>query len=57
MATDSHLVMHYGELPCVSTLFEFETVDQFHYVQRVLAELGLCKLNEKHLKPVRTKRA
>jgi len=53
--TSSSVTIHYGQLPCISTFFQFETVDQFHSVRRVLEDIGLCKLNEKHLKPVRTK--
>ena len=53
--TSSSVTIQYGQLPCISTFFQFETVDQFHSVRRVLEDIGLCKLNEKHLKPVRTK--
>jgi hypothetical protein len=51
--TQSSLIIHYGQLPCLSTFLQFETVEQFQSVQKVLAELGLCKLNEKHLKPMK----
>jgi hypothetical protein len=54
--TRSLLSIHYGQLPCLSTLLEFETVEQFHIVQRVLADIGLCKLNEKHLKLVKSRK-
>jgi hypothetical protein len=54
--TTSRVSIHYGQLPCISTFFQFETVEQFHSVRRVLEDIGLCKLNEKHLKPVRTKK-
>ncbi len=53
--TTSSVSIHYGQLPCISTFFQFETVEQFYSVRRVLEDIGLCKLNEKHLKPVRTK--
>jgi len=43
-------------LPCISTFFQFETVEQFLSVKQVLEDIGLCKLNEKYLKPVRTKK-
>jgi hypothetical protein len=52
-STQSSLIIHYGQLPCLSTFLQFETVEQFQSVQKVLAELGLCKLNEKHLKPMK----
>jgi hypothetical protein len=54
--TNSRVTIQYGQLPCISTFFQFETVEQFHSVRRVLADIGLCQLNEKHLKPVRTKK-
>ena len=54
--TNSSVTIHYGQLPCISTFFQFETVEQFYSVRRVLEDIGLCKLNEKHLKPVRTKK-
>ena len=54
--TSSSVTIHYGQLPCISTFFQFETVEQFHSVRRVLEEIGLCKLNEKHLKPVKTRK-
>jgi hypothetical protein len=53
-ATSSRVTIHYGRLPCISTHFQFETVEQFHSVRRVLEEIGLCKLKEKHLKPVKS---
>lgn len=55
--TQSLLTMQYGQLPCLSTFFQFETVEQFHAVQRVLADLGLCKLQEKHLKAMKRAKA
>ena len=48
--TQSSLIIQYGQLPCLSTFLLVETVEEFQSVQKVLAELGLCKLNEKHLK-------
>jgi hypothetical protein len=51
--TQSSLGIHYGQVPCLMTRLQFETVEQFQSVQRVLAEIGLCKLNEKHLKPMK----
>ena len=47
--TSSSVVMNYGQLPCISTFFQFETVEQFQSVKRVLEDIGLCRLNEKHL--------
>jgi hypothetical protein len=51
--TQSLLSIHYGQLPCLTTFLQFETVEDFRSVQRVLADIGLCKLNEKHLKPMK----
>jgi hypothetical protein len=45
----------HGQLPCISTFLQFETVEQFQEIKRVPKNLHFCKLNEKHLKPVRTK--
>lgn len=53
VATESRMTLFYGMKPCVSTFLEFETVGQFEFVKRVLAELDFCKLNEKHLKPIK----
>jgi hypothetical protein len=55
--TNSTVIIHYGQLPCISTFFQFELVEHFHSVKRVLEDIGLCKLNEKYLKPVRTKKS
>lgn len=54
-ATNSHFDLSYGSSPSVTTFLTFESVDQFRFVQGVLAELRFCRLNEKHLKPVKTR--
>ena len=51
--TQSLIMLYYGMKPCLSTFLQFETVDEFEFVKRVLADLQFCKLNEKHLKPVK----
>jgi hypothetical protein len=48
--TRSKLTMSYGALPCLSTRLWFETVEQFQYIRHVMSDLGLCKLNDQHLK-------
>jgi hypothetical protein len=53
--TSSNLIVHYGPLPCLSTMFRFETIDDFYSVQKILSDLGLCNLSEKHLKPCKTR--
>jgi hypothetical protein len=55
-ATRSTLFIYYGLFPCLSTLLQFETVQQFQAIKQVLEDLRLCKLNEKHLKPMRIKK-
>jgi hypothetical protein len=51
--TRSKLTMSYGALPCLSTRLWFETAEQFQYIRHVMSDLGLCKLNEQHLKLMR----
>jgi hypothetical protein len=53
VATQSRLMLYYGMKPCISTFLEFETTSQFEFIKRVLADLDFCKLNEKHLKPIK----
>ncbi|MGC3960660.1 MAG: hypothetical protein QM813_22815 [Verrucomicrobiota bacterium] len=53
VATQSRLMLYYGMKPCISTFLEFETTSQFEFTKRVLAGLDFCKLNEKHLKPIK----
>jgi hypothetical protein len=48
--TKSMLNFYYGNSRGISTFFRFDTMEQFDYVKRVLEELRICKLNEKHLK-------
>jgi hypothetical protein len=45
--------MHYSMRPCLSTSLRFDSIEQFQQIARVLADLKICKLNEKHLRPVR----
>jgi hypothetical protein len=56
VATRSSVGMHYGLLPCLSTLLAFETEQQFQYVRAVLERLKICKLNAKHLKELKPRR-
>jgi len=49
--TESLLRVHYGMLPCMTTMFQFDSLETFERVREGLAELGLCRLNPKHLKP------
>ena len=56
VTTKSLLTMHYGALPCLSTFLEFGSVEEFERVRAVFADLGICKLNPKHLKPPRARR-
>ena len=51
--TRSRIHLYYGLKPCISTFLQFETTAQFEFVRRVLSDLDFCKLNEKHLKPIK----
>jgi hypothetical protein len=48
--TKSTVMLDYGMGPCISTFLQFQSVDDFHFVQQILSDLNFCKLNEKHLK-------
>ncbi len=48
--TSSRITMFYGGSPCISMQLQFDRMEDFEYIKRTLEELGLCKLNEKHLK-------
>jgi hypothetical protein len=53
-ATESLINIHYGGmLPCISTFLRFGSIESFEAIQKVLSDVGLCKLNPKYLKPVR----
>ncbi len=51
--TQSRITLFYGMKPCISTFLQFETTGQFEFIKRVLSDLEFCKLNEKHLKPIK----
>jgi hypothetical protein len=53
VATQSQIMLYYGMKPCISTFLQFETTGQFEFIKRVLSDLDFCKLNEKHLKPIK----
>ena len=53
VATESRIMLYYGMKPCISTFLQFQTPEQFEFVKRVLSDLQFCKLNEKHLKPIK----
>ena len=55
--TRSMFHMHYGRLPCLSTFLQFDSIEHFQYIKRVLEDLKICKLNEKHLKLARNRKA
>ncbi|HEY2682781.1 MAG TPA: hypothetical protein VGI93_04670 [Steroidobacteraceae bacterium] len=56
VATRSSVGMHYGLLPCLSTLLAFDTEQQFEYVRAVLERLKICRLNARHLKELKPRR-
>jgi hypothetical protein len=53
VTTQSKIMLYYAMKPCISTFLQFETTSQFEFIQQVLADLAFCKLNEKHLKPIK----
>lgn len=53
--TESIFIVSYGAKPWVTTFFTFSEIDHFHFVKKSLDELGICKLNQKHLKRHRKK--
>ena len=53
VATQSQMMLYFGMKPCLSTFLEFQTTDEFEFIKRVLSDLQFCKLNEKHLKPIK----
>ncbi len=53
--TPSEITVRYGARPHLGTTLVFESTEQFLSVRQILASLGLCTLNEKHLKPIRGK--
>lgn len=51
--TQSRIHLYYGMKPCISTFLQFETTAQFEFIKQLLSDLDFCKLNEKHLKPIK----
>jgi hypothetical protein len=51
--TPSRLTVHYNTHSRLGTALQFESLAQFEFVRDALEEVGLCKLNSKHLKPIR----
>src|SRR5262245_60981678 len=52
--TDSSFDLSFGPEPRLSTFLTFHSIQQFRYIERILAELRFCRLNQRHLKQVRT---
>jgi hypothetical protein len=52
-ATNSILGVQYDIWPHLATTLEFGSVEQFEHVKSLLNNIGLCTLNEKHLKPIK----
>jgi len=48
--TRSALHVHYGSMPVLGTMLDFESIEEFRSVKAALESIKLCKLNEKHLK-------
>jgi len=50
VSTYSTLIIHYGANSLITTMFQFNDISEFEYLKQVFQELGICKLNPKHLK-------
>lgn len=48
--TESRISIYYGAKPRISTFLFFRDLEEFKFIDQVLGELGICRLNEKHLK-------
>jgi hypothetical protein len=48
--TQSHMQIYYGAKPRIATFLSFRDLEEFKFIDQVLGELGICHLNEKHLK-------
>lgn len=48
--TKSHVGIYYGAKPRISTFLGVRDIEEFRFIDQVLGELGLCRLNEKYLK-------
>jgi len=47
--TPSEVSMYYGQGAYLSTSLQFASSEDFQQIRKILDDLGLCKLNEKHL--------
>lgn len=55
--TQSTITASYDIRPHLQTSLTFESMKQFQFVRDVLSSIGLCQLNEKHLKLVTSRAA
>jgi hypothetical protein len=51
--TKSRIHWVYGSSPHFSTFLRFNDREEFDFIQKVFEDLKICRLNEKHLKPVK----
>lgn len=56
-STNSIVDIYYGANSRISTFLTFNDPEEFEFVRQALMEAGLCRLNEKHLKQLRGKKA
>jgi hypothetical protein len=49
-STKSLMNIFYGAKPRISTFLAFRNLEEFNFVNQDLEKLGICRLNEKHLK-------
>ena len=55
--TDSSFYIYYGTRPSLYTEFRFNSEEEFDSLQEIFTKLKLCKLNPKHLKEEKRRRA
>jgi hypothetical protein len=51
--TESQIHIYYGAKPRLATFLTFRDLEEFRFIDQVLGELGICRLNEKHLKALK----
>ena len=50
VSTKSFFMLFYTKPLRLTVSLNFESIEQFYHVKGLLEDLGLCKLNEKHLR-------
>ena len=55
-STVSSIHWDFGSSPCISTFLRFNSRAEFDYIRAIFEELKICRLNEKHLKPIKARK-